>query len=184
MLAFVFACRFEPGVLAPDDAPTPADAPIDARVPDAKPDARMCPNAPAGCALFTCAGSASCYYHCGTTNQTKATWPGARDACTNSGLGCIVTIDDQAEQDCITAATMPAYPNALVWFGFRQDPGADEPAGGWAWECPGSSYVQPGWGIFEPNDFGGNEDCAAMTNFGGWFDANCSGTATFVCELP
>jgi hypothetical protein len=95
----------------------------------------------------------------------------------------VVTISDQAENDCIAAATNPVFP-ALVWTGWRQAGGATEPAGGWAWECPdGSSYVVPGWGGAEPNNQGGNEDCGAMGAGGAWIDGGCNSIMRFVCEL-
>jgi hypothetical protein len=187
-LLVLAACRFEAGHFTFEDAPARGDADLDARpidaLVDAKvADARNCPAAPATCKLFTCPGSSSCYYECGTTGTSKASWPGAAGSCTNANLGCIVTINDQAEQNCITSNTVPTF-SSYVWFGYRQDASPTEPAGNWAWECPPSSYVQPGWGTSEPNDSGGNEDCAAMTNGGGWFDATCTGTARYVCELP
>lgn len=168
-----------------DDAPDDTQMPmIDARMIDAAlPDARVCPPPPAGCKSFSCEGSTSCYYECGTTSTTKASWSGGAQSCVNAGRGCIVTISDQAEQNCITAFTVPSF-SSYVWFGFHQTSTSNEPAGNWAWECPPSVYVQPGWGGTEPNDSGGNEDCAAMTGGGTWFDATCSGSARYVCELP
>lgn len=158
----------------------PRDAAIDA--PSI--DARACPPAPPTCTAFSCPSSNSCYYLCGTATSGKQSWMGAQTSCTNAGVGCLVTIDNQAEQDCITFETMPMFPNALVWFGFRQSPTGAEPAGDWGWECGTSNYVSPAWGDFEPNNLGGNEDCGALTNGGGWIDADCSGSARFVCELP
>jgi hypothetical protein len=178
----LLACSFEHGMLPPppsSDAPPMPDAPVDAKPADA----RVCPPPPnSTCRLFTCPGSNSCYYECGIT--AKQSWTGARGSCPNANLGCIVTINDQAEQNCITAETVPSFPSSLVWFGWKQDPAAMEPDQGWGWECPPSSYVSPAWGSFEPNNTGGNEDCGALTDGGGWIDADCSGSARFVCELP
>lgn len=182
-IALVASCTFSPGTVVEDaeaDGP-PGDAkPIDARPADA----RICPPAPAGsaCTLFTCDGSSSCYYVCGNTSNIKFSWFGAVASCPNAGLGCIVTINDQAEQDCITTHTTPVFAS-YVWIGFYQSPIALEPDQGWSWQCGNSNYLSPNWGQGEPNNQG-DEDCAALTGGGGWFDATCTGTARMVCELP
>lgn len=187
-VALVAACKFEPGSYsAPvEDAPEGAvDASLDTTLIDAPPaDARMCPAAPATCTAFTCAGSSSCYYICGTSTTGKQSYAGARGSCTNSEIGCIVTIDDQAENDCIAAATLPTFPSALVWLGYEQSPSGSEPDGGWSWRCGTSSYLAPNWGDFEPNNEGGGEDCTLMSAGGAWIDGDCGGSARFVCELP
>jgi hypothetical protein len=170
----------------PIDAPAgSADAPADGApaVPDADPpdaappDARPCPAAPAGCMAFACPGSASCYFHCG-----PRTFAAARTRCTSDGIGCVVTIDDQAENDCIAAATTPMFPD-LVWFGFFQSAAGGEPDGGWGWVCPQSTGFMAGnWGAFEPNDENG-EDCAAMGAGGAWIDIDCGDSMRYVCEF-
>ena len=184
-------CGFRAGQLGtdqpeagPGDAVRVADAMIDAR-PDAPPDARICPPAPPDCHLFTCSGSSHCYYSCGTTGKVK--WGDAKNACTSKALGCIATLNDASEQACITTNAMPTFPNNnFVWFGFYQPSGSVEPAGGWVWQCPPSTYTAPNWGQpgGEPNNQGGNENCAAMTDGGAWFDSNCDEDARYVCELP
>lgn len=187
-LGVLAACTFEPAPYAPPvaDAPdSPIDAPLDTAMIDAAPpvDARMCPAAPPTCTAFTCAGSSSCYYICGSDTTGKQSYSGARGSCTNANVGCIVTINDQAENDCIAAATTPMFPSSLVWIGYEQASNGSEPAGGWSWQCGTSSYLAPNWGDFEPNDQNG-EDCALMTAGGAWIDGDCGGSARFVCELP
>lgn len=182
VLVCAAACSFEPGESVQRDAPT--DPPVIDALMAPPVDARDCPVAPTGCTVFTCASTSSCYYECGTTGTTKASWDGAVQACTNASLGCLITINDQMEQDCVVQHAVPTFVTYL-WFGYHQTATTAEPLGNWNWQCGTSSYVQPGWGTgFEPNDFGGNEDCAAMSGNGGWFDANCTGTARYVCELP
>lgn len=186
VIALVAACSFQHGsdpTLARHDAAAndarPIDAPVDSGI-----DARACPPAPPTCVAFSCPSSPSCYYVCGTSTTGKQNWAGAQGSCMNAGVGCLATIEDQAEQNCIAIATVPSFPNALVWFGFRQSASGIEPAGDWGWECGTSSYVSPAWGDFEPNNGGLGEDCGAMTTSGAWMDVDCSGTARFVCELP
>lgn len=153
------------------------DAPDDAAA-DAAVDARSCPTAPAGCTAFTCAGSTSCYYVCNAQS-----WTSARDRCVSADLGCLATIDSDAENTCIAGATNPTFPN-VVWFGWRQSASGQEPAGGWGWECGSSSFVAGNWGDFEPNNSGGNEDCGAMAQGGAWIDGGCGTSLRFVCERP
>lgn len=153
-----------------------ATAAIDASPPDAQVDARPCPAAPAGCTAFSCA-TTSCYYVC-----PARTWTSARDHCQSDGVGCLVTINDDAENNCIAAATNPTFPD-LVWFGFVQASSGSEPAGGWGWQCGSSSYAAPNWGMFEPNNSGGNEDCGAMNAGGVWIDGDCATSLRYVCEI-
>ncbi|MDX2089646.1 MAG: C-type lectin domain-containing protein [Kofleriaceae bacterium] len=154
------------------------DAPIDAAI-DAPIDARACPAAPPNCDLFTCPGSSHCYYVCGKGDTEP--WADGRDACADDNLGCLATIDDAAENNCITQATTPVFPN-IVWMGYVQSSSGAEPAGGWAWQCGSSSYTN--WGGSEPNNSGGNEDCAALNTGGTWIDGGCNTSARWVCELP
>jgi hypothetical protein len=178
-------CSFEHGVpVTPHDDAAGADARVIDAAIDAMADARVCPAAPPTCKAFQCPGSPSCYYVCGTSTSGKQTYAGAIGSCTNAEVGCVVTINDQAENDCIAANTVPSFPSALVWFGFEQSASGTEPASGWSWHCGTSAYNAPNWGSFEPNNEGGSEDCAAMTAGGAWLDVDCSGTARFVCELP
>src|SRR5687768_17338885 len=125
----IAGCSFEhgrlPQTVADDAPPTSGDArPIDAAISI---DARVCPAAPATCTSFTCPSSSSCYYLCGTTGTTDQNWAGAKSSCETSQRGCLVTISDQAEQDCITANAMPGFPNAITWAAYRQAASATQP---------------------------------------------------------
>ncbi|HEY5952335.1 MAG TPA: C-type lectin domain-containing protein [Kofleriaceae bacterium] len=174
LLALV-GCRamleLEPPLLRPDaNESARADAAV-----DGAPDVRQCPAAPAGCTLFECAGSSSCYYAC----NGPASWGVAQNYCMQ--VGCLATIESQAEQDCITAATNPTNASPL-WFGAYQLDPANEPKQGWTWACDASSYTA--WGSFEPNDLAGDQDCGELTNGGYWNDVACTLDRRFVCELP
>lgn len=100
-----------------------------------------------------------------------------------AGLGCLVTIDDAAENACVEAATKPVFPES-VWIGYSQAASGPEPLGGWTWRCGASSFLPANWGLIEPNDEDGNEDCASMVSGGAWLDSSCSTPLRFVCELP
>ena len=194
LVAATAACSFDTGFPPTpnpaDDAGNVGDGPhvIDARFdafvapPDAMADARVCPPAIGGCVLFKCNSSTSCYYRCGTSSSGQVSWPTARNVCAQNGMGCIVTINSQLEQDCIAQNTNPVYPDN-VWFGLRQSASGSEPAGGWGWECPPSQYASPSWGMYEPNNEGGDEDCGILATGGGWNDADCDTPSRFVCEL-
>lgn len=144
---------------------------------DAGVDTGGCPAAPVGCTAFACPPSTRCYYVC-----VERAWSAAERQCPAMGLGCLVTIGDQTEDDCVAAATS-ATAAAPVWTGWHQAIGSTEPAGGWGWACPdGSSYLAPGWGTVEPDDQGG-EDCGAMGAGGAWADRGCNLNHRFVCEL-
>jgi hypothetical protein len=161
----------------PTDGDVVIDAPLDASI-DAPLDARVCPPAPPNCDLFTCAGSSHCYYVCGRDDREP--WADGRDACVDNNLGCLATVDDAAENQCIAQATSPSLTN-FVWMGYVQSNSGSEPSGSWGWQCGASSYV--GWAGGEPNNFG-NEDCGALSNSGRWIDAGCGTSARWVCELP
>lgn len=177
-LTMLAACSFDHGRPAMEDAPGGADGSQiepDARVSDAPRDARMC--APMiGCTAFQCASTTSCYYYC----TTKTTWQLAQGACDDVPNGCLVTINDQMEQDCITANVTPTFAN-FPWIGFRQAANGTEPAGGWSFECGTSAYVN--WAMSEPDETG-PEDCAAMAEGGTWFDGTCNDSGRYVCEVP
>jgi hypothetical protein len=149
------------------------DAPPDSR-PDGSATARSCPVAPAGCALFECAVSTSCYYVC----NGAVKWSIAQSYCTQ--VGALTTVDAQAEQDCINAAAHPTNADP-VWIGSYQEESAAEPAGDWKWAYGASPYTD--WASFEPNDYAGDQDCVAMTSGGHWNDIACTSARRFVCEL-
>jgi hypothetical protein len=144
-------------------------------LPDSATDAHPCPAAAAGCTGFRCASSSSCYYLCGAVT----TWPEAQAACTTRGLGCLATIDSDAENACIDDNVMAVFPN-LVWFGWRQLEDSSEPDGGWGWQCGSSSFRN--WGPSEPNDDGGDENCGALAG-ARWIDGHCDTSLRYLCEL-
>lgn len=184
LLTLLVACSFErrvSGVADAEPVPEP-DAAIDA--PDARPLA-ACPAPPSGCTLLTaaCLPATSCYFRC-TTNRN---WEDARVRCVDDGLGCLVTLDDAAENSCL-ATTVDAA-DEHYWIGYRQIDNSNEPAGGWAWTCGSSQFTpSPPWGLpppaNEPNDNGNNEDCAlVLNNAGHWNDAGCGDGNDYICEF-
>ena len=56
--------------------------------------------------------------------------------------------------------------------------------GNYVWS-DGSTVVYTNWNGREPNNWGGNEDCACMKGNGGqWNDLNCHNHLRFVCKIP
>jgi hypothetical protein len=177
----------------PQDDGGGKDASVDAlddgsiAMPDGPPLA-ACPNPPAGCTRMTaaCLPMTSCYYQC-TTNRNRED---ARVRCEQDGLGCLVTINDAAENSCLATTLDPNNAANRYWIGFVQTNNTVEPAGGWTWTCPSSTFTpSPPWGLpppaNEPNDTNGNEDCAfVINNNGHWIDAACSDQLDYVCEFP
>jgi hypothetical protein len=191
VLAMLAACGFRSPTGSRDamhdaDDGSPRDGAPDSP-PDAPPDAALvpCPRTPTGCTAFACAGSTSCYYVCGQVVQ----WSAANTRCMANNIGCLVTLDGDAENTCVATTTSPT--GNPIWIGYVQTDNSVEPAAGWTWACGQSTFTpSPPWGLpppnNEPNDSNGDEDCVQMVNdFGHWNDARCSSTAPrYVCEFP
>ena len=177
IVAGMAGCSFDHGRELPaSDAPL-VDAMIERSDAgrDAAADARVCPEM-SGCTAFQCASTTSCYYDC----TAKVSWMTAQNNCASVPNGCLVTINDQAEQNCVVANVNPTFAN-FPWTGYRQSGNGAEPAGGWSFQCGPSAYP-PSWAPNEPNNVG-DEDCAGMAE-GGWFDTGCSESGRYVCEVP
>lgn len=149
--------------------------------PDSEPDAAdaapTCPTAPAGCALFRCGATTSCYYACsGRTN-----WVAAESYCGQMAGATLATIEGTAEQDCVTAATVPTGSDS-VWTGLYQLDAAAEPDQGWTW-ASGDSSAWRKWANFEPSDWAGDRDCADMGANGDWKADVCSYNRRFACKV-
>ena len=65
-----------------------------------------------------------------------------------------------------------------AWIGFTDT----TTEGTFAWSNP-ESKKYTNWNNNEPNDSGGNEDCAALHKSGVWNDISCSQERTFICEF-
>ena len=127
----------------------------------------------AGCTAFTCSGSSSCYQLC----AGPLVWSEAEAACEGEG-GCLVTVGDTTENDCLTARLGAGE---QLFIGWVQSATGAEPADGWHWQCLTSSFVL--WGASQPNDAAG-EDCGAIGLGGFWSDVSCASSYGYVCETP
>jgi hypothetical protein len=100
-------------------------------------------------------------------------WESAADLCVAFGAS-LASIEDATANSAVAA------------FGGERWIGANDRTseGTWRW-ADGSPVSYTQWYSGEPNDYGGNEDCAGI-NFGAtgyWNDYNCSSGLGFVCEL-
>ncbi|MFP2908754.1 lectin-like protein [Pyxidicoccus sp. 3LFB2] len=107
-------------------------------------------------------------------STTTTTWADAQKTCADLGYG-MVTLNDAAEEQWLKAQ-LPT-PTTEWWLGIN-DRGTE---GVWEWSDDVSTYLH--WNPGEPNNSQGAEDCGLFLNaLGGWHDAPCSLSRTFVCE--
>ena len=104
-------------------------------------------------------------------------WSAARTACQANGYDLVV-ISSDGENAWVNGHFDGLF-DASRWIGLRQD----DDEGAWRWVDAGP-LTDVHWRLTEPNDIFGNEDCALMTDSGGWADAGCELQRPFVCEAP
>lgn len=132
---------------------------------------------------------------CGQTRAAlceRPTW--SLDPATNRAYRVFYALRTHAESigDCaaigahlvtITSAAEQAFVAALVgrdaWIGAFQGVGE----GTWFWST-GERFDYTNWGPNQPDDSGGNEDCAQLVGAtGAWNDRNCTARLPAVCEV-
>jgi hypothetical protein len=117
------------------------------------------------------------YFFC----TTVRTWSDARTHCAQQLLGDLAHINDAAENTFVQS-----HLTVASWIG-----GSDTATEGtWRWANDSSVFFMGGnsvgygnWSSGEPNDSGGNEDCAEAYTNGLWNDDTCSTAHGFVCEV-
>lgn len=131
---------------------------------------------------FRCASGAACVAETGcelavfeksaylVCRTASATWAEASAACVARG-GNLVTVSSAEENAFLVGLGVPDG-----WIGYSD--AAME--GSYVWAAGESSYVS--WGMGQPDDAGGNEDCAVMLADGAWNDLPCDAKRPFVCE--
>jgi hypothetical protein len=131
-----------------------------------------------GCSQFT--HDSRSYYFC----TTDRTWADARSRCQLQLLGDLVHINDATED-----AFVRSHLTANAWIGAQ-----DTTEGSWRWAndnvlfwtglSNGTANAYAHWNAGEPNDSGGNEDCAEIRSADGlWNDQPCTAAFDFVCEV-
>jgi hypothetical protein len=109
----------------------------------------------------------SAYLICG---GVKATWTDASTACAARG-GHLVTIASEGD-----TAFLLSLGVADAWIGFTDA----TTEGTFAWASGESTYTN--WGMAQPDDAGGKEDCAVILVDGTWNDAPCDQPRGYICQ--
>ena len=100
------------------------------------------------------------------------TWTEAQNYCrqTYTDLATINTMEEMKKLN----ATLKDKTSGSVWIGLSRGD-----TGKWQWSLADGDLYSDGhtyrnWNSGEPNNLGGNENCAVMTKTRGtWFDTNC-----------
>lgn len=129
----------------------------------------------------TCAGcshgdwNGHIYALCDGNDQS---WTSADTWCSSRGY-YLTTINDLVENGYLWTATALIDAGNKWWFGFNDI--ASEGNFVWAGNN-GSGYTN--WHPSEPNNSGGNEDCAQLRRYGiaTWNDEPCSASFNYICE--
>jgi hypothetical protein len=112
----------------------------------------------------------------------SVTWAAGKTACNNVGAQ-LATILSASDRNLIIKAQNTPTPQ-VVWIGYTDDSSAGTTEGNYKWSSnlptiSGQTY----WNTGEPNNAGGNENCAEQATTGGWNDINCVTTTHFpMCE--
>lgn len=119
-----------------------------------------------GCTMFDYEGHR--YAYC----TDSRSWQSAEDRCALYGFH-LATIDSSQEQTFLRSKI-----SSYAWIGFTDQ----QVEGQWIWPYGTSNYKL--WCSGEPNNSGGNENCASMTTStnGCWIDANCGTSYHYICE--
>ncbi len=109
--------------------------------------------------------------------ETASPWTTAQSTC--SGVGYHMLTVDDATENAWADSTADTYSTGKWWIGFNDR----TTEGTWVWES-GSSSTYTNWRGGEPNDSGGNEDCAQLNRYTDqtWNDEPCSSSFRFICE--
>ncbi|NXX14877.1 CL17A protein, partial [Podargus strigoides] len=126
----------------------------------------LCMRCPAGWEQF----SKSCYFF----SDTKKSWHGAKDYCSNFNAHLAI-VNSEQENKYLANHIME---NRVFWLGLTDM----YQEGTWQWvnNRPVSLSF---WNTDEPNDAGHHgEDCASMYSSGRWNDDACSRSEAWICE--
>jgi len=125
-----------------------------------------------GCTLT--ANGASSYAYC----TFKRTYKDTRMECQKRG-GDLAVIQDQAENDTLTAQVLMLSGVASRWFIGLDDLALE---GTFVW-VDDSPLGFSSWGPTEPNNTGGLESCVVLyAGDGSWNDQQCATASEFICE--
>jgi hypothetical protein len=127
-------------------------------------------------------------------------WEDARDHCQKLNLD-MASFHTKEESDAAFCLVPPGWD---AWIGLKQTNKNAEPEGNWVW-IDGSAYDYQNWGLDEPNNLRGTEDCGgfsttlaakpSVSRLGQWNDGACEGSTLsgddpaeagtgFICATP
>jgi hypothetical protein len=106
--------------------------------------------------------------------DNRATWAGAKEYCERRG-GHLVTISSKEENDFVLALA-DGMEKQEAWIGLTDE----RKEGAWEW-VTGEPGGYTSWSTGEPNNAGGSEDCALLTE-NGWNDLGADSWCGFICE--
>lgn len=161
------------------DADDATDGVIDAAIDALEPDAEA-PDAPIDAAMpRPCVGGQQTATTCFMKGTAAATWNNAQAACAllypDAQLAKLTSADDQA------TVTLVAVGVTNTWIG-ANDITAE---GIFVW-ADTTALAYTNWNAGEPNNGGGNEDCAITAgdrNYE-WDDRPCNNNYQYVCSYP
>lgn len=159
---FAFICeRHRPDISPPTKAPTP-------------PPAEGCADGWTALPHFK-----DCYklFH-NVDWSLKKSWEGAYEDCVARGAN-LVSIHSQTEEELLAMYSK----GSSKWIGLKHNP----TEGGYSWS-DGSALSHTNWGVGEPNNHDGREECVEMVSstngtFSWWNDLNCDAHQDWICMI-
>ncbi|XP_071133352.1 perlucin-like protein [Mytilus edulis] len=118
--------------------------------------------------------------HCYYFSSDKMSWFEAERTCRNMGAYLVKVTDSNENSWIKNMITSKKVVEQNYWMGA----GDYLKEGDWRWVNDLSKVQYSGWKSGEPNNTGGNEDCAYFYQPHGfnWNDAHCSATSGYICE--
>jgi len=126
-------------------------------------------------------GSAVCW----KLYEEKVDFATVEARCSAAG-GRPITLKSQAENDLLQENLCNYYTtsfssncNVDVWLGMTDEAQEDE----WVWRADGAALDWTNWKDGQPNNSGGNEQCATLDKNGEWWDRGCTQKYRLACEF-
>ncbi|XP_058870345.1 macrophage mannose receptor 1-like isoform X1 [Acipenser ruthenus] len=117
---------------------------------------------------FMCYSETSTITERYTLIEELKTWTEAQQYCREHHTD-LVSIKNASENEEIVKKAQ----GKPFWIGLFNEP--------WKWSHQGDNYTFHNWNYWEPNNWGGDENCVLMSNTGGWFDYSCHFQLPFFC---